>query len=210
MLPAFSIDVGRARSARAALHGAAGWLACLLPVAVAHAPAFWAWNALAAAACAAAGAGQARASVHSRRSPLAGVAVLSGAQLADFASTYPDAVLALCSSASFVDDWVLHVRLFPFTAAAMVGLSVAAARGERGRRTRWPKRIVDAAVALGAMMFAMNLAAMLLKTWAGLAGWPWGAHALVCTMLVGMMLDHAAMRTMSDAIAAQRASHAIE
>ncbi|MBF3727591.1 hypothetical protein ISG25_34240, partial [Burkholderia pseudomallei] len=85
MLPAFSMNVGRARSARAALHGAAGWLACLLPVAVAHAPAFWAWNALAAAACAAAGAGQARASVHSRRSPLAGVAVLSGAQLADFA-----------------------------------------------------------------------------------------------------------------------------
>ncbi|MET5115906.1 hypothetical protein AAHH79_37320, partial [Burkholderia pseudomallei] len=81
---------------------------------------------------------------------------------------------------------VLHVSLFPFTAAAMFGLSVDAARGERGRRTRCPKLIVDAAVALGAMMFAMNLAAMLLKKWDGLAGWPWGAHELVCTMLVGM------------------------
>ncbi|AHI82443.1 hypothetical protein [Burkholderia thailandensis] len=210
MSHASSIGVVRARPARAALHAAVGWLTCLLPVAVAHAPTFWAWSALAAAACATVGAMQAGPPMRTGISPIVGVAALSVALLADFVPTYPEAVLALCSSASFVDDWVLHVRLFPFTAAAMVGLSIAGVRGERWRQTRWPKRVADVAVALGAMMFAMNLSAMLLRAWAGLVGWPWGANALVCSMLVGMMLDHAAKQAMADAIAAARASHAID
>ncbi|AOJ84313.1 hypothetical protein WS86_27565 [Burkholderia savannae] len=230
MFRASSIGFVRARSSRAAWHALAGWAACVLPVAVSHAPLFSPWNAVAAIAFAGVGAmracpdaradvshdampdvpGDVLPDVSPDVSPIAGAIALSGALLADFASTYPEAVLALCSGASFVEGWALHVRLFPFTTAAMLGLSIlCGARGERKRRVRLPRRIVDVVVALGTMMFAMNLSAMLLKTWADLAGWPWGAHGLVCSMLVGMMFHHAATRAMVDAMKTTRASHAI-
>ncbi|KVD78925.1 hypothetical protein WS62_28305 [Burkholderia sp. ABCPW 14] len=209
MFRASSIGFDRARSARVVLHALAGWVACVLPIAASHAPTFWAWNALPALALAVVGTMRACRDMHAGVSPIAGAAVLSGALLADFASTYPEAVLALCSRASFVDDWILHVRLFPFTAAAMLGLSILSVHGDRKRGVRPFRRIVDVAVALGTMMFAMNLSAMLLTTWANLVDWPWGANGLVCSMLVGMMLHHVAMRAMDDAITAARASHAI-